>query len=315
MFGYVRIYKPELKVREYEFYRSTYCGLCRAMGKCTGQCSRLTLSYDLTFLALVRMGASGEIPKIGRAACLAHPFQKRQYIKENPTLEYCAAASALLNYHKIKDDISDERGAKRLAALAALPFLAHSRRRAVKKMGLAALDMSIAERLSELDRVEAERKKSVDEPARIFGELLADIFSFGTEGNTERILKSLGASVGRWIYIADALDDWESDAECGRYNPFILLYGKDKPTSEELESIKIAIKNELVSAESALDLMDIENADLKNTVENILFLGLPARITEMTTDKKEGKKNKRPHIRPQGSRYGSRTTHRKEEHK
>ena len=286
MFGYVRIYKPELKVREYEFYRSTYCGLCRAMGKCTGQCSRLTLSYDLTFLALARMGASGEIPEIGKSACLAHPFQKKHYVKGNPTLEYCAAASALLNYHKIKDDISDERGVKRLAAIAALPFVAYGRRRAVKKMGLAPLDLSISERLSELSRVEAERKRSVDEPARIFGELLADIFAFGVEGDSARILRALGMAVGRWIYIADALDDWESDAECGRYNPFILLYGKDKPTSEELEGIKIAIKNELVSAESALDLMDIENADLKNIVENILFLGLPARITEMTADKK-----------------------------
>ena len=153
MFGYVRIYKPELKVREYEFYRSTYCGLCRAMGRCTGQCSRLTLSYDLTFLALVRMGASGEQFCVANASCLAHPFQKRAYIRSAPTLEYCAAASALLNYHKIKDDISDEKGIKKAAALAALPFAAYGRRRAIKRAGLSELDLRISERLSELGRV------------------------------------------------------------------------------------------------------------------------------------------------------------------
>ena len=28
MFGYVRPYKPELKVKEYELFRAAYCGLC-----------------------------------------------------------------------------------------------------------------------------------------------------------------------------------------------------------------------------------------------------------------------------------------------
>ena len=53
MFGYIRLNKPECKIREYEYYRAVYCGLCRMLGKCTGQCSRLMLSYDMTFMALV----------------------------------------------------------------------------------------------------------------------------------------------------------------------------------------------------------------------------------------------------------------------
>ena len=55
MYGYIRTFDPELKVREQEYYRAVYCGLCRTMGKCTGQCSRMTLSYDFTLFALVRM--------------------------------------------------------------------------------------------------------------------------------------------------------------------------------------------------------------------------------------------------------------------
>ena len=60
MYGYVRTHAPELKVRQQEYYRAVYCGLCRTMGKCTGQCSRMTLSYDFTFFALVRMALTGE---------------------------------------------------------------------------------------------------------------------------------------------------------------------------------------------------------------------------------------------------------------
>ena len=55
MFGYIRPEKTECKLREYEYYRGVYCGLCRSLGKCTGQCSRMMLGYDFTFMALVRL--------------------------------------------------------------------------------------------------------------------------------------------------------------------------------------------------------------------------------------------------------------------
>ena len=31
LFGYVLVNKPELKIREFETYRSYYCGLCHAL--------------------------------------------------------------------------------------------------------------------------------------------------------------------------------------------------------------------------------------------------------------------------------------------
>ena len=55
MFGYVKPDKAELLVKEYEFYRATYCGVCRAMKKYTGVLSNVGLSYDSVALALVRM--------------------------------------------------------------------------------------------------------------------------------------------------------------------------------------------------------------------------------------------------------------------
>ena len=55
LFGYVKPVARELKVKEYEFYKATYCGICRAMKKHTGTLSNIMLSYDSVFLALVRM--------------------------------------------------------------------------------------------------------------------------------------------------------------------------------------------------------------------------------------------------------------------
>ena len=50
MFGYVKPVVGEMLVREHEFYKATYCGICRAMKKHTGTLSRVTLSYDSVFL-------------------------------------------------------------------------------------------------------------------------------------------------------------------------------------------------------------------------------------------------------------------------
>ena len=292
MFGYVRASKPEMKVREYEFYRGAYCGLCRAMGKCTGQCSRMTLSYDFVFLALTRISLISDSVSFKKKTCIAHPFRKRAYMESNPTLEYCASAAAILNYHKVKDDLSDERGMKKLSAALLLPFVAHGRKKALKR-GCAELDKKVSEGLSRLAEIEKEQKPTVDEPAAAFGNILADIISYGIDGDSARVCRALGMSVGKWIYVADALDDWEDDAKKGRYNPFILLYGKEIPDNERLEGIKIALKNELISAEGALDLIDFENNDIKNIVENILFLGLPSKIEEISDrNKKNDRKDK-----------------------
>ena len=33
MFGYVGIYKDELKVKDYRLFQAYYCGLCKELGK------------------------------------------------------------------------------------------------------------------------------------------------------------------------------------------------------------------------------------------------------------------------------------------
>ena len=147
MFGYVRVNSAELKVREYETYRGAYCGLCRSMGKCTGLCSRMTLSYDFAFLVMLRACLENTEIKFSQRRCLAHPLKKRSVMERNDTLDYCARAAAILNFHKIRDDLADEKGLKKLRALLVYPFVAKARKKALKA-GLAELDEAVAAKLA-----------------------------------------------------------------------------------------------------------------------------------------------------------------------
>ena len=282
MFGYVRTMNAELKVKEHELYKATYCGLCRSMGKCTGQCSRMTLNYDFVFLALTRYAISPCNVTFKARRCLAHPLTKKDSMERNEILDYCSAASAILNYQKVLDDLNDEKGAKKLRAALLYPFVAHSRKKAIKNNpDLLSLDRSISKKLEELSALEKSECVSVDTPAACFGDILGEIMSFGYEGSDARIAFELGRHVGAWIYVADALDDMREDAKKGRYNPLLKLYGGKIPNQDELSLIYDATKNKLFAAESAFDLIDTDDEGIKNILSNILYLGIPKKTSDI----------------------------------
>ena len=282
MYGYVRTHTPELKVREQEYYRAVYCGLCRTMGRCTGQCSRMTLSYDFTYFALVRMALTGQTPVMKARRCPVHPLRKRPMAEPTEDLILCAYLSAILAHHKVRDDLRDERGIKRTAATLIAPFAASFRRRALKK-GYTEADRAVAQAMQALAELEASRPPSVDEPATLFGELMAGLLSHGLTGNREKLARKIGLHVGRWVYILDAADDFGDDLKEGRYNPLACLYADllaDGSTKElppqKREELKIALLNELTELECAFDLLDgEENPDVAGILRNILYMGLP----------------------------------------
>ena len=273
MFGYIKTARDDLRVREYEYYRASYCGLCRAMGKCTGQCSRMLLSYDFAFLVNMRMALTGEKPTFQKRRCIMHPFHPRMMMELNDQLRYCADATAILAYEKCRDDIADERGWRRLKARLRRLYVASAYRCARKR--LPALADSVRAHLSRLSEKEKEKRPSVDEVALIFGDLLADIVSFGLDDSTARIARRIGRQTGRFIYMVDALDDLADDARKQRFNPFLLLFGGE-PAPEEKQSIEAALVSCLADMETAFDLIDHEKDPTRYEIlKNILYLGMP----------------------------------------
>ena len=120
MFGYVKPYVPDLRVRENEMYRALYCGLCRSMGKCTGCLSRFTLSYDFVFLAALRTALCKDEIKVRAHRCFVHPLKKRPAVESSDALKYSAACSAVLCRAKLADDVRDT--ARSAAAVGEDPY-------------------------------------------------------------------------------------------------------------------------------------------------------------------------------------------------
>ena len=275
MLGYIRTDAPELRLRDSECYRAIYCGLCRQMGKCTGQCSRLSLSYDFAFLAAFRMSLTNETLDLQKKRCLVHPLKKRNMAIDSPTLSFCADASAILAYHKCRDDVDDEKGFKKWRAHIAKGFFYSAYRRARRRYP--DLDRTVCAFLKELRAYEkdATAPPSADAPAAIFGDLMAAVLSEGLTGTEARIATTFGRAIGRWIYLIDAADDYRADLASGSFNPFVHLFG-DGMTQENAESIAISLKRYLADAESAFLLIDnFPTPEIREILCNILYLGLP----------------------------------------
>lgn len=288
MFGYVKPVVSELLVKENEFYRATYCGICRAMKRHTGRLSTVTLTYDSVFLALVRMAyiPDSELSSSMRR-CIAHPMKKKNMLNENSAIEYTARAFGILTYYKMRDDLTDERAGKRMLLSLLRPIASDAKKRA----NLSELSDTVRDRLEKITEHERARTASVDEPASLFGELLGEIFSFGLSGEDKLVTYQCGFHLGKFIYAADAAEDYSEDKRLGRYNPFVVLYGGAELTAENKASIKCALLLECRALEGAVNLIPFgRKITVENIVRNIIYLGLTKRIEFLDGEDGEEKK-------------------------
>lgn len=301
MFGYIQILQPELKIKEYACYRGAYCGLCRQMGKCTGQCSRLTLRYDAAAMVLLRMAARGTVPKYQHKRCFLHPLTKAPVLVPCEETEVVSCIMAALAYHKCKDDVHDEKGAKRLRARLAYPYFAYLRRRAKRRMP--EID-SIAEKgMQAFLQAERNANGSADIPANAFGTMMGELLSYRTQGQTRAVLHELGSAMGRWVFLLDAAEDYAEDVKRGRFNALHELYGEEQLSEQQRHTLDTLLAVELSDAVAAADLIDFDGRDeLRAVIYNVLCLGMPTQARAVLFAQHECKDCKKKCKKDKGER-------------
>ena len=270
MFGYIRIAKPELKVKEYEMYKAIYCSLCKNLGHSYGFLSRLTLSYDFTFLALLNMSLSDECVGVERKRCAFNPLKKCNYCKGTDFLEMPAAAAMIMLYYKIADNIADEKGFKKLGYMILRPFFGSARKKAARRFPM--LESIVSEYINTQALLEKDDCRDMDKAADPTAKALGEIFTLcSDDGVQKRVLYRLGYCMGRYIYLLDAACDLKDDIKKGSYN--VLKNGSEGDTSKY---IKDRVEPQLYfcinEACKSFELLDIKK--FKTILGNIIYLGL-----------------------------------------
>lgn len=288
MFGYVNIYKDELKVRDYETFRAYYCSLCESIGKRGSQIARMGLSYDMAFLAVLLSSIEEEKPEFKMSRCVVHPGVKRRRTVENRDVAYAARMSVLLGYLKFLDDWQDDHSIK---AVIGMVMYHRAVRKARKSCGTGYA--YIREQLKKQSKLEKENCADIDMVADCFAKILEELFTpeYITDPQTRRVLGWMGYNTGRWIYIIDAYCDMEKDLKDKSYNPFIAAM----PDKEDFTEYKRKVAQHLDFTQtytlgniaSAYELLNIRHN--REILENIIYIGL--KFKQDTLLGKKGEQN------------------------
>lgn len=259
MFGYIVPKVCELKVREYELFRAYYCGLCKTLA---GKYKRsAVLNFDSVFLYLLADSLQNEETVIQPCKCGFHPFGKRKKIV-SPAAEYASDINILMAYFKAGDDVQDGKTGRIKRLLL---------KRAYGRAAQAYPDIAfLAERtIGELKRLEDEKSANTDAAADTYAQLLAAVFE-NADVLQSHILHDLGYSLGRWVYLIDAAEDWEKDEKSGNYNVYLYKYGKRDGQAKE--AIMRSLQYSLAQAAQSFSRLEVKKN--KELLQNIIYLGL-----------------------------------------
>lgn len=259
MFGFVTASFKELNKEEQNRYNGVYCGICRCIRNQAGQRARLSLSYDMTFLALLLMSLYEPEENGGGHACALHPI-RRNWIA-SPYSQYAADMNIVLAYYNCLDDWQDDKShPKKWMADHLCPFLPEIQQRYPRQCA------AIRDCTQQLSALEKENCTDADCCANCFGQLMAELLVY-EEDLWSNDLREMGMALGRFIYLADAAVDYKKDARKHRYNPYLAMgTGEDFHRWEEYLVLTMARCTEYYEK--------LPLVQDKSLLDNILYSGV-----------------------------------------
>ncbi len=274
MFGYIIVNKAEMKFKEFDVYHSYYCGICQDLKRKYGVCGQLSLSYDMTFLAILLTGLYEPDTVLGSCKCVAHPFESH-LTRNNVYTEYAADMNVLFAWYKCRDDWEDERKFKKLLCGRLLEGKLGEIKKyyaeKFKKIGLLMQDFSEAEKNENVE---------IDTVSGLFGSVMAEIVA-AREDEWAEDLRRLGFFLGKFIYLCDAYEDVELDLKKGMPNPLKHRY-ENPDFEEECRTILMMMMSECCREFEKLPIL--ENVEI---LRNILYSGVWGRY-EAVHEKRRG---------------------------
>lgn len=278
MFGYIIINKGDMKFKEFDIYHSYYCGLCQALKNQYGLSGQISLSYDMTFLAMILSSLYEPETRVSETKCVAHPFEKH-IVRKNEFTSYAADMNVLFTYYKCRDDWTDE---KKVTRLAYGKLLKRAYCKVCAKHGEKA--RVIDSLMREISQEEKRQNQDIDRMAGLFGKIMGEMLAVH-EDEWKDELWAMGNFLGKFIYLMDAYEDIEEDIKQKRYNPLIKRFN-DPDFEEEIKTILTMMMAGCCKEFEKLPVID--NVEI---LRNILYSGVWYRY-EMVSQKREKDREK-----------------------
>ncbi len=281
MFGYIKTDYPYLYMKDNILYKAMYCGLCKGIGKSCGQKARFLLNYDLTFLSIFLHNVCGKDVEVKKQRCIAHHIVKRPVAIPDELTLRIASLNVILAYHKLSDNVIDNDNGRLKRAV-----FTSSYKKAKKKEPN--LDKIVKDWYSKLLELEKKKIDSVDMASDPFGQMIVEVVKELTGDKFDENLSTLSYYLGKWIYLIDALDDFDKDKKKNNFNVFINAFPNVQTKEEFVKKHSqeiIYTFSEIISTieECAKNVKYNFNNDL---IYNILVMGIKQQTKLIMENKK-----------------------------
>ena len=230
MFGFSRIYKMELLLKDLYYYRAHYCGLCHGLAQHYNFFYKGLTGYDTTLIALMHTAQSRSHPGQKRLRCPLNAFLPLDALPpENKSIRLASAFSVLMLHLKLQDNIRDGK---------TLPWstLTSLNRKPLKKAskvlqettGLDPAELNqLQEDLFQLEKLPHLEPGDYSIPTgQGLGRVFAAVARASDIPQNAPAMEELGYRFGRLIYLLDNLYDLEKDRSRGQFNPLLSFPSK-----------------------------------------------------------------------------------------
>lgn len=270
MFGYVKYDFVNLRIKDLMLYKAMYCGLCKGIARSCGQAARIGLTYDVTFLSVLLHNITGTDVRVEKQNCFEHRIKKRPIAAVDELTEELGALNTVLVYYKLTDDILDKkRGRSRRV------WFKKGYKRSKKRYP--ELVQIVENYMKEQAKAEKAKSSSPDmaaDPSACMMQTLSRHFlKEKASPSTDRLFYALG----KWVYLIDALDDYEKDLKKKNYNPFVLAYGcKTRAELMERFGEDVAFLFDTTFYDMREGMSGVKFYFNRELTDNVILRGLPA---------------------------------------
>lgn len=281
MFGYVKTDMPNMYVKDTVLYKAMYCGLCKGIGCSCGAKGRLLLNYDLTFLSLLLHNILNVDVEIEKQRCIIHQIKKRPVAVPDEITKRIASLNVILAHHKFNDDVIDS-GKGRFARA----FFNSAYKKAKRNEPI--LDQIVDKYYKKLLEYEKTNGDSIDLAADPFAMMMQEVVKVLVGEKVDDVILSLAYDLGKWVYLMDALDDFNKDKKKHNFNVFVNSY----PNIENKESLVKEKSSEIIFIfGSILNSINLATKKLQfnfnhDLIDNILLRGLPLQTKQVMESRK-----------------------------
>lgn len=271
MFGYIHPERPHLFVKDEMLYKAMYCGMCKSIKRSSGSLARTALTYDMAFMSALLHNIKNQDVKVEKRRCALHPLKRRYMALPDDTSVLLGCINTVLAYYKLLDDKLD--GDKK----GVFAFLyKNGYKKALKNHPQVA--EIIARQTKRQRDLEQKNTAIIDEACEPTAVMMRELSSYVLGDCSDEHTEGLCYDVGKWVYLADALDDYDKDVKKGRFN--VLFNAFNAPTKSQAvakggDEINFIFNSLFADMREHLAAVKFHfNHDL---TDNIILLGIPAK--------------------------------------